>query len=189
MGLVLTLIAILVSAITVVKEKDTGTLEQLLMTPSTNWEILLAKIIPLAFLLLGDVILALTLGTLIFHLPFRGSLVLFMVLSGMYLFVGISLGIMLATIAGSQQQVVLMSFFINLPIVQTSGAIAPIEAMPPVFQYLSLLNPLRHYIAIVRGILLKGVGLDVLWINVLFLLTFAVILMTISISKFRNQLS
>jgi ABC-2 type transport system permease protein len=189
MGLVLTLIAILVSAITVVKEKDTGTLEQLLMTPSANWEILLAKIIPLAFLLLGDVMLALTLGTLIFHLPFRGSFVLFIVLSSMYLFVGISLGIMLATIAGSQQQVVLMSFFINLPIVQTSGAIAPIEAMPPVFQYLSLLNPLRHYIAIVRGILLKGVGLDVLWMNVLFLLAFAVILMTISIRKFRSQLS
>jgi ABC-2 type transport system permease protein len=189
MGLVLTLIATLVSAVTVVKEKDTGTLEQLLMTPAANWEILLAKIVPLAFLLLGDVILALALGTFVFNLPFRGSFGLFFILSSMYLFVGISLGIMLATIAGSQQQVVLMSFFINLPIVQTSGAIAPIETMPPFFQTLSLLNPLRHYITIVRGILLKGVGLEVLWMHVLALIGFAVILMTISISKFRNQLS
>lgn len=189
MGLVLTLIATLVSAVTVVKEKDTGTLEQLLMTPASNWEILLSKIVPLAFLLLGDVILALTLGTFVFNVPFRGSFPLFFILSSMYLFVGISLGIMLATVAGSQQQVVLMSFFINLPMVQTSGAIAPIEAMPPLFQTLSLLNPLRHYITIVRGILLKGVGIEVLWMHVLALIGFAVVLMSISIRKFRNQLS
>ncbi len=189
MGLVLTLIGTLVSAITVVREKDTGTLEQLLMTPAANWQILLSKIVPLAFLLMGDVLLAITLATIIFHVPFRGNFLLFFALSSMYVFVGISLGIMLATVSSSQQQVVLTSFFINLPMVQTSGAIAPIEAMPPVFQVLSLLNPLRHYIAIVRGILLKGVGLDVLWINVLALLAFAIVLLTISINKFRSQLS
>lgn len=189
MGLVLTLIGTLVSAITVVREKDTGTLEQLLMTPAANWQILLSKIVPLAFLLMGDVLLAITLATVIFHVPFRGNFLLFFALSSMYVFVGISLGIMLATVSSSQQQVVLTSFFINLPMVQTSGAIAPIEAMPPFFQVLSLLNPLRHYIAIVRGILLKGVGLDVLWMNVLVLVAFAVVLLTISISKFRSQLS
>ncbi|WP_088239404.1 ABC transporter permease [Calothrix rhizosoleniae] len=189
MGLVLTIIGTIVSSITVVREKDTGTLEQLLMTPATNWEILLAKIVPLSFLLMGDVLLAITLATIVFHVPFRGSFLLFFILSSMYLFVGISLGIMLATVSRSQQQVVLTSFFINLPMVQTSGAIAPIEAMPPVFQVLSLLNPLRHYIAIVRGILLKGVGLDVLWMNALALLAFAIVLLTISINKFRSQLS
>jgi ABC-2 type transport system permease protein len=189
MGLVLTLVGTLVSAITVVREKDTGTLEQLLMTPAANWQILLSKIVPLAFLLMGDVLFALTLGTVVFRLPFRGNFLLFMVLSSIYLFVGISLGIMLATVCKSQQQVVLTSFFINLPMVQTSGAIAPIEAMPPLFQILSLLNPLRHYIAIIRCILLKGVGLDVLLVNVLPLIGFAVILMTISIHKFRSQLS
>ncbi|MBS3027565.1 MAG: ABC transporter permease [Dolichospermum sp. DET50] len=189
MGLVLTLIGTLVSAVTVVREKDTGTLEQLLMTPAANWQILLSKIVPLVFLLMGDVMLALTLGTVVFNLPFRGSFLLFISLSSMYVFVGISLGIMLATVCRSQQQVLLTSFFINLPIVQTSGAISPIEAMPPFFQMLSLLNPLRHYITIVRGILLKGVGLDVLWIHVLALLGFAVVLLSISVSKFRNQLS
>ncbi|MBW4628901.1 MAG: ABC transporter permease [Brasilonema octagenarum HA4186-MV1] len=189
MGLVLTLIGTLVSAVTVVREKDTGTLEQLLMTPAANWEILLAKIVPLVFLLMGDVLLALALGRLVFNLPFRGSFLLFFGLSSIYLFVGISLGIMLATICRSQQQVVLTSFFINLPMVQTSGAIAPVEAMPPFFQVLSLLNPLRHYIAIVRGILLKGVGLDVLWIHTLALVGFTVVLLTISINRFRSQLS
>jgi ABC-2 type transport system permease protein len=189
MGLVLTLIGTLVSAITVVREKDTGTLEQLLMTPAAAWEILLAKIVPLFLLLMADVLLALSLGTVVFGLPFRGSFLLFMGLSGIYLFVGISLGIMLATVSVSQQQVVLTAFFINLPLVQTSGAIAPIETMPLFFQILSLLNPLRHYIAITRGILLKGVGLEVLWLHVLALVTFAVVLLTISIYKFRSQLS
>jgi ABC-2 type transport system permease protein len=187
-GIVLTLIASLVSAVTVIREKTTGTLEQLLMTPATPWQILLAKILPLFVLLCGDLLLALGLGRLVFALPLRGSPALFLTLSGLYLFVGIGIGILLATLAGSQQQVLLVSFFINLPLVQTSGAIAPIESMPAFFRWLSLANPLRHYIAIVRGILLKGVGLEVLWPHVLTLLIFIPVLLTISVRRFRAQL-
>jgi ABC-2 type transport system permease protein len=187
MGLVLTLIGSIVSSITVIREKDTGTLEQLLMTPADAWEILLAKVVPLFTLLMGDVLLALTIGRSIFNVPFRGSFLLFMALSGLYIFVGIGVGIMLATICQSQQQVVLTTFFINLPMVQLSGAIAPIETMPPFFQTLSLLNPLRHYIAIVRGILLKGVGLEALWTQSLALGCFAIVLLAVSTNRFRNQ--
>ncbi|OLP18904.1 ABC transporter permease [Leptolyngbya sp. 'hensonii'] len=189
MGVVLTLIGSLVSSVTVVREKDSGTLEQLLMTPAEAWEILLAKIVPLFVLLMGDVLLALTVGRGIFGVPFRGNFLLFMLLSGLYVFVGIGLGIMLATLSRSQQQVVLTSFFFNLPLIQLSGAIAPIESMPLFLQYLSLLDPLRHYVAITRGILLKGVGLDVLWPNALALGSFAIVLLAISINRFRNQLS
>ncbi|MBC7971444.1 MAG: ABC transporter permease [Verrucomicrobia bacterium] len=189
MGFVLTLIGSLVSAVTVVREKDTGTLEQLLMTPAEAWEILLAKVVPLFVLLMGDVFLALSLGRIVFGLPFRGNLLLFIAMSGLYLFVGIGIGIMLATISKSQQQVVLTAFFINLPMVQTSGAIAPIETMPAFFQIVSQINPLRHYIAIVRGILLKGVGLEALWIHALALAAIAIVLLTISVNKFRSQLS
>jgi ABC-2 type transport system permease protein len=96
---------------------------------------------------------------------------------------------MLATVCRTQQQVVLTSFFVNLPLIQLSGAIAPIESMPTVFKYLSLLNPLRHYVAIVRGILLKGVGLGVLWPNAIALFFFAVVLLSVSINRFRSQLS
>jgi ABC-2 type transport system permease protein len=189
MGLVLTLIGSIVSAITVIKEKDTGTLEQLLMTPANASEILIAKVVPLFVLLMGDVLLALTLGRLIFGIPFRGSLILFLGLSGLYVFVGIGIGIMLATLCQSQQQVVLTTFFINLPMVQTSGAIAPIETMPRFFQTLSWFNPLRHYITIVRGILLKGVGLEALWMHVLMLAAFAIVLLAVSTRQFRRQLS
>jgi ABC-2 type transport system permease protein len=188
MGLVLTLIGSIVSSITVIREKDTGTLEQLLMTPADAWEILLAKVVPLFILLMGDVLLALTIGRSIFNVPFRGSFLLFMTLSGLYVFVGIGVGIMLATICQSQQQVVLTTFFINLPMVQLSGAIAPIETMPQFFQTLSLLNPLRHYIAIVRGILLKGVGLEALWTQSLALGCFAIALLAVSTDRFRNQI-
>jgi ABC-2 type transport system permease protein len=159
------------------------------MTPASAWEILLAKVVPLFILLLGDVLLALTIGKVIFNVPFRGNFFLFMALASLYIFVSIGVGIMLATLCQSQQQVVLTTFFINLPMVQLSGAIAPIETMPPFFQYLSLFNPLRHYIAIIRGILLKGVGLEVLWVHVLALIGFAVILLTISAKRFRDQLS
>lgn len=189
LGLVLTLISSLVSSVTVVREKDTGTLEQLLMTPAEAWEILLAKIVPLFVLLMGDVILALSIGRLVFSVPFRGNAALFLALSGLYLFVGIGIGIMLATVCRTQQQVVLTSFFINLPLIQLSGAISPIESMPKFFKYLSLLDPLRHYIEIVRGILLKGVGLEVLWWNAIALLFFAIMLLSISINQFRRQLS
>lgn len=187
-GVVLTLISSLVSAATVVREKDTGTLEQLLMTPAEAWEILLAKIVPLFVLLTGDILVALSIAKFVFNVPFRGSLILFFFLSSIYLFVGMSIGIMLATISRTQQQAFLTSFFINLPVVQLSGAIAPIESMPIFFQYLSLLNPLRHYVAIVRGILLRGVGLETLWIEAISLVLFAAIMLSISVSRFRRQL-
>jgi ABC-2 type transport system permease protein len=189
MGLVLTLIGSIVSSVTVIREKDTGTLEQLLMTPADAWEILLSKVVPLFVLLMGDVLLALTIGRSIFNVPFRGSFLLFIVLSGLYVFVGIGVGIMLATVCQSQQQVVLTTFFINLPMVQLSGAIAPIETMPNFFQVLSLLNPLRHYIAIVRGILLKGVGLEALWVQALALGCFAIALLAISTNRFSRQIN
>lgn len=186
---VLLLTSTLVSSATVVREKDTGTLEQLLMTPAADWEILLAKVVPLFVLLMGDVILALSVGRVIFKVPFRGNFLFFMVVASLYVFVGIGIGILLATISRSQQQAQLTSFFINLPLIQLSGAIAPIESMPLAFQYLSLLNPLRHFVVIARGVLLKGIGFGVLWPNVLALSIFAIVLLTVSVNRFRAQLS
>jgi ABC-2 type transport system permease protein len=189
MGVVLTLTSVLVSSATVVREKDTGTLEQLLMTPATAWEILMAKIAPLFVLLMGDIFLALTVGKLVFDVPFRGNLPLYVLVSGLYICVGIGVGIFLATISRNQRQVVLTSFFINLPLIQLSGAIAPIESMPRFFQYLSWINPLRHYVVIIRGFLLKGVGIEALWHHVLALACVAIVLLTISIRNFRTQLN
>lgn len=187
-GTTLTLTGVLVSSTTVVREKDSGTLEQLLMTPAESWEILVAKIVPLFGLLVGVVLLALTIARLVFDLPLVGSLLLYIALASLYIFVSIGLGMMLATIAQSQQQVILSAFFINLPLIVLSGAIAPIEGMPMVAQYASLLNPLRHFIEISRGLLLKGAGLGVLWGNAIALALMATALLSISVSRFRQQL-
>jgi ABC-2 type transport system permease protein len=188
-GLVLTLTSSLISAVTVVREKDVGTLEQLLMTPAAEWEILVAKIAPLFILLMGDLLLASTIARLVFNLPFRGNLLLFFTLSGLYIFVGIGVGILVATLVRTQQQVILTSFFFNVPIIQLSGAIAPIESMPPTFQVLSFFDPLRHYVEIARSLILKGVGLEVVWPHAIALFIFATLLLTLSINRFRSQLN
>ena len=188
-GLVLNLGSSLVSSAAVVREKDTGTLEQLLMTPAAAWEIILAKVVPLFVLLLGEVLLALTIARVAFHVPLRGNLFLFLFFSGLYACVGIGIGFLLATISRTQQQAILTSFFINLPLIQLSGAIAPVESMPPFFQWFSLINPLRHYVKISRGILLKGNGLDVLCPEAIALFAFAVVFLIVSTNKFRTQLS
>lgn len=188
-GVVLTLTGSLVSSTTVIREKDVGTLEQLLMTPAAGWEILMAKIVPLFVLLMGDVLLASAIARVVFNLPFRGNYFLFLALSALYLFVCIGIGILLATLAENQQQVVLTSFFFNVPLIQLSGAIAPIESMPPFFRTLSFFDPLRHYVQIARSLILKDVGIDALWIHIIALVVFALFFLGFSINRFRAQLS
>ncbi|MCC6979780.1 MAG: ABC transporter permease [Candidatus Melainabacteria bacterium] len=187
-ALVLNLVSTLVSSAAVVREKDSGTLEQLLMTPVSSFQILTAKVIPLSLLLLINVSVSLFLSTFLFHVPFRGNLLVFFSVSLLYIIVGISIGIFLAAISENQRQTLLTSFFINLPVIQLSGAISPLESMPPVFQWLSLLDPLRYYCSAVRAILLKGAGFDAIWRDVLALAVFAVVLLWLSSSRFREQL-
>jgi len=188
-GLVLNVAGILVSSATLLREKETGTMEQLLMTPVTSAEILVAKIIPLVVVLFINIGVSLSIGMSIFHLPFRGNPISLFIISLLYVFVVVSIGIALSTIASNQRQAMLISFFVNLPVIQLSGAIAPLESMPVFFQRLSLLNPLRYYIECLKGILLKGVGLEVLWFQILVLFCFAFVLLTISAARFRKQLA
>lgn len=188
-GIILTLTGSFVSSITLIQEKNAGTLEQILMTPSAEWEILAAKITPLFIFLMGDVILAISLSCLVFRLPFRGSFGLFLLLSAVYLFTCIGIGLLIATLFRTQQQVILTTFFFNIPMIQLSGAVAPTESMPYVFQIISFCDPLRHYVLINRCIILKGTGLKEILPNAFFLLLFTSILLIVSIKKFRSQLS
>jgi len=189
LGLVLTLTGTLVSSVTLVKEKDSGTLEQLLMAPAESWEILVAKIVPLLIMLNGTVLLALAIGKIMFNLPFRGNFFTYMFVSGIYIFVVISIGIILATISKNQRQAILTSFFFNLPLIQLSGAISPIESMPDFFRMLTYLDPLRYYIDCIRNILLRGVGLEVMGREIAVLATVAIVLLIFSAASFRKQLS
>jgi ABC-2 type transport system permease protein len=188
-GVILTLTSSLAAAVEAVREKDEGTLEQLLMTPASSIEILLAKVVPLYLLLMGDILLALSLAILIFKLPLRGSFLLYLILSGLYVLIGISIGILMATFSQNKQQTILSSFFINSPMIMMSGALSATESMPKIFQKIALFNPLYHYMVIARGILLKGVGFIVLYPHIIALIVFAIILLTASSIKFRSQLS
>jgi len=140
-------------------------------------------------LLIEDVLLASGIGRLVFHLPFRGNYGLLLLVSALYVLVCIGLGILLATLSSNQQQVILTSFFFNVPLIQLSGAIAPIESMPLFFRNLWLFDPLRHYVEIARNLILKEVGLEEVLSHVVALALFAVLLLGISITRFRNQLN
>jgi ABC-2 type transport system permease protein len=188
-GVILTVIGSQAAASLVVREKEVGTIEQLVMTPASSTEVILAKICPLLILLTGDVLIALTLARVVFSVPLRGNLFLFLGVAILYFWVGISIGILIATYAKSQQQAQLTAFFINPPLVLLSGATTPITAMPTFMQWLTYLDPMRYFIEVCRGILLKGVGLEALWLQVLVLLGFAAVLMTLSIRQFRQQLT
>jgi ABC-2 type transport system permease protein len=188
LGSVLMMTGLLASASASVREKDEGTLEQLLMTPASSLEVLLAKIGPLFVLFTIAMWASLLLSRLIFGLPFRGNPSLFIGISSIYIVAAISIGILISTFVATQQQVVLISMFTALPLMMLSGAFAPVESMPPFWQAFSLINPLRHYITIARDILLKGAGLDVIWPNVLALVAFAFVAIWIGATRYRSQL-
>lgn len=188
-GVILTVIGSQAAASLVVREKEAGTIEQLVMTPASNAEVILAKVCPLLILLTVDVLIALSIVRLVFGVPLRGNLLLFLIIAVLYFWVGISIGILIASYAKSEQQTQLTAFFINPPLVLLCGATTPISSMPTFVQWLTYLDPLRYFIEVCRGVLLKGVGIETLWPQVLILLSFATVLMSLSIRQFRQQLS
>ena len=158
------------------------------MTPAAAWEIITAKMAPLFLLLSLDVWLALGMGWLVFDVPVRGSIILLYVAGALCVLAGVGLGTFLATFSRSLQQAQLLSFFVNPPIAMISGATTPIEAMPHWMQPLTWLNPVRHFSTISRGIMLKSAGLEILYPSLLALFGFAVVLVSISVWRFRKQL-
>lgn len=188
LGACLTLTGTLVASATVLRERESGTMEQLLMTPASASEILLAKIIPLATFLIFDVVVAISASRLIFGMPCRGSFLLLLLASALYAFVGIGVGMMLGSVCRSQRQAQLASFFINIPLILLSGTVVPLDTMPAALQAISVFDPLRYYALISRGVLLKGATLEMLWMPLLLLALSAFIVLNISANRFKSQL-
>ena len=180
--------SVLASASESVREKDEGTLEQLLMTPASSLEVLLAKIGPMFVLFLATMLVSLGLSRAIFGLPFRGDFLLFVLACSLFLVGTIAIGILIATFASTKQQAVLVSIFVAIPLMMLSGAFAPIESMPPLWQTLSQVNPLRHAILILRDVILKGAGIEVVWPDVLVLAAFAALTIAVCAARYRSQL-
>jgi len=187
-GLLLVLQGSVVSSASLVREKEIGTIEQLLMTPAESSEIIIAKVLPIFLLLAVDIGLALGVARLVFGVPVRGSLLLFFLAASLCVLCGIGLGMMIATFTRTQQQAQLMGFFTNPPLAILSGATTPIEAMPAWLQPITAINPVKHFAIISRGILLKGSGVDVLYPQLLALAAIALVMVSVSAWRFRKQL-
>jgi len=187
-GVLLVLNGSLLSATAMVKERERGTVEQLLMTPASTTDIVIAKIIPLFVLLMVMATLAIGIMRLFFSVPMRGSLLLVALSAGLCILCGIGIGTFVATFTKSAQQAMMTAFFINPPLSVLSGSLTPVEAMPSWLQPVTWLNPIRHFGIIARATLMKGSGIDVLWPNFLALIGFTVVLVSLSIWRFRKQL-
>jgi len=189
-GLLCILNSSLVASSALVKEREAGTIEQLLMSPATTTEIIVAKIAPLfAALCVMVVILVVGIGRVVFGVPFNGSVFLVFAGAALCLLGGIGIGIFLATFTRSAYQTQLASFFINPPLAFLSGAVTPVEAMPAWLRPVTQINPIYHFGVIARGSMLKGSGLETLWPNFLALALIALALLTLSIMRFRKQLA
>ena len=187
-GLLLILNSSLVAAGAMVRERETGTIEQLLMAPASTWEIVIAKITPLFVLLFLMSFLATIIMKLAFAVPFHGQLPLVLCGAALCILSGISIGTVNATFSRSAQQAQLMAFFINPPINATAGAFNPVEAMPTWLQPVTVINPIHHFAVIARAGMLKGSGFGELWPNFLGLFLITLVLGSLSIWRFRKQL-
>jgi ABC-2 type transport system permease protein len=189
LGVLLILNGSLISSAAIVKEREAGTLEQLLMSPATTTQIIVAKLLPLFVLLCLMGTFAIVLMRVVFGIPFRGNVFLVISAAALCLLCGISIGTFIATFTKSARQAQLTLFFVNPPLTSLSGAFTPVEAMPKWLQPLAQFNPIQHFGQISRGAMLKGSGMDTLWPNFLALLAFTVVLVALSIWRFRKQLS
>jgi ABC-2 type transport system permease protein len=189
LGMILTMTMVMITSMAIVRERERGTLEQLIVTPMKTWELMLGKIIPYIVVGYVQVTVALLVGILVFDLPVRGSLALLYILTSLFIIASLALGMLISTFAKTQMQAMQLSFFIFLPSVLLSGFMFPRESMPLFFNLLGNLLPLTFYLQILRSIILKGVGLSVLWGQIFAFTIFITITLTISIKKFRKQLA
>jgi ABC-2 type transport system permease protein len=188
-AMVVLLISLMLTALSVVREKEIGTLEQILVTPIRSVELMLGKTIPFILISLLDIILVTLVGVLWFEVPFRGQILVLLLGTVAFLFNSVGLGLLISTIAGTQQQAMMAGNLVLTPAIMLSGLIFPIANMPTFFQYLTLLNPLRYFIIVVRGIFLQGAGLDILWHQMAAMAVLGLIMLTLAVLRFRKHVA
>jgi len=187
-GMILSFITAMLTATAVVRERERGTIEQLIVTPIRSWELILGKILPYVILAFIDVLEVLIIGHYWFKVPIRGDLGLIFVLSGLFVFSGLGIGLFASTIANTQQEAMLAVMMTLLPSVFLSGFFFPIDAMPRVLQLVSYAIPLRYYLVIIRALLIKGVGAAALQSQIVALSLFAILIMGAAVARFRKRL-
>lgn len=187
-SMILYAITSILTANSVVRERERGTIEQLIVTPIRPWELVVGKLLPYAVLAFLNTLEALAFGSWWFGLPIRGSLGLILLLSGLFLVSSLGIGLLASTIANTQQEAMLTVWMTLLPGIFLSGFFFPIEAMPKLLQWVSYLLPLRYYLTIIRSLTLKGVGIEALQGEILALVIFGIVIMTAAALRFRKRL-
>lgn len=187
-GMILQMLTLMLTSFAIVRERERGTLEQLIVTPIKRWELLLGKVLPYCLIAFWNVGMSLVVGRLVFGVEVAGSLALLLVLSVLFLIGSLGVGLLISTVSQTQGQALQTSFMIMLPSFILSGFFFPREAMPLPMFYLGYLIPLTYYLRMLRGIMIKGVGLEVLWVDVLPLSIFSLAIFILSVSRFRKTL-
>ncbi|OGF48013.1 MAG: ABC transporter permease [Candidatus Firestonebacteria bacterium RIFOXYA2_FULL_40_8] len=188
MALILTLMTMLLTSMSITKEKENGTLEQLVVSPLKPYEIIFGKTLPFVLIGMLDVILVVSGGILVFNIPMLGSVWLLAACSLIFIMSTLGIGLFISTISRTQQQAMLTTFMFIFPAMILSGFVFPITNMPEPAQYITYFIPLRYFLTIIRGIILKGNGIEILWPEIAALIVFGIVIFTLSSMRFRKKL-
>ncbi|MHC1784530.1 MAG: ABC transporter permease [Anaerolineaceae bacterium] len=187
-GLILQFLTTFLTATSIVRERERGTIEQLIVTPLRSWEMMIGKLIPYVLIGFFDTVEILAAGVLIFHVPINGSLGLLVVLSALFLLTTLGIGLLISTVANTQMEAMLTTMFTLLPSIFLSGFLFSLESMPLFLQYVSYVIPLRYFLIIARGIVLKGSDASVLVPEIIALTITSIIIIIAAVRRFRKQL-
>jgi ABC-2 type transport system permease protein len=187
-GLIIFLICLMLTALAIVREREVGTLEQLMVSPMQPAELIAGKCIPFAIIGMVDLVIVTTVALLWFDVPFAGSFLLLLFASVLYLLSGLGLGLFISTISRTQQEAFMGMYLLFLPVVLLSGFMFPVSSMPQFFQWVTIANPVRHYLEIVRGIFLKGAGFGALWTQHLALALIGFTVLAFAVNRFQKRI-
>jgi len=187
-GTILYMVTAILTASAIVRERERGTIEQLIVTPIRSWELVVGKITPYILIALFNTLETLFIGSWWFGVPIRSNLGIILALSGLFLITSLAIGLLASSMANTQQEAMITVFATMLPAMMLSGYLFPIEAMPKWLQAISYIIPLRYYLTIIRSLLLKGVGIQSLQMEIIALVIFGFGLMTLAAMRFRKRL-
>jgi ABC-2 type transport system permease protein len=188
LGLLITVLTIMLTSMAVVKEKESGNIEQIIVSPLKPVEYIIGKVMPFTIIAFFDICIIPLIAIIWFDVPFNGSFI-FLLFSGMiYIISALAVGLFISTVSKTQQEAMLSTFVYFLPAMLFSGFVFPIYAMPTSIQLIAYINPLRYFIEIVRGIFLKGVGITVLWPQLIILIFMGIILLSLSVRRFARRM-
>jgi ABC-2 type transport system permease protein len=182
------LIPIILTAQAIVREREIGTLEQIMVTPIRSWELMVGKTLPFAMIGLVDAIMIALIGVFWFEVPLRGNPLILLLGNVLFLMSSVGIGLFISTISSTQQQAQISTFFFMMPAFILSGFAFPLENMPEWLQYITYANPLRYFLIIIRGVFLKGNGLDILWLEMLALAILGGFMILLSSLRFQKRL-